>query len=300
MDLEDGSGGGGGSVEGKRLSDSLLKDESVVLFESVGPQEHGVEKSAIKEEGSSLVPAVVGKTLTECELPFLGVEETTRLLINGSSGEDRDSLEALEQSRCQESTEFGNVTQQSSEAGLPMATDSDISELPSAGDAVLEPSAFDDIEAANNVVIEAPSSERIVEAGVAVLEPSAADNSLTHDGVMPETPLVEISLPSTADNSEATGSVMKETPLAADGSLTAGDSLHVPSFADVPLTVRNSGLETLATTAGVTAAGEVSETPSAEVAVISALRDVEPSVLEEVYISEVTDQISEQPSSSSR
>jgi hypothetical protein len=287
MDLEDGSGGGGGSVEEEKLSDSLLKDESFVLFESVGPLEHGVEKSVTREEGSSLVKAVVERTLPECELSSLGVEEA-RLLINGSSGEDRDSLEALEQSRCQESTEFGNVTQQSSVAGISMATDSDISEPPAAGDAVLEPSASDDFAAANSVVIETPSSELFVKAGVAVLEPSAADNSLTHDGVMPETPLVEISLPSTADNSETSGSVMVETPLATDGSVTAVDSLL------------NSGLETLSATAGVTAAGEISETPSAEVAVTSALSDVKPAVLEDVYLSEVTDQMAEQSSSSSR
>jgi hypothetical protein len=295
--------------------------------------ELGVEKSVTVEGGSSLVQGVVGKTLTECELPFLGGEET-RLLINGSSGEDRDSLEAVEQSRCQELTEFGNVTQKSSESGLSMATDSDISEPPAAGDAVLEPSAFDDIEAANSVVIETPSSESFVKAGVAVLEPSAlediaaanslvietpsrelivkanvavlepsaADNSSSHDGVVPGTPLVEISLPSTVDNSGATGSVvMVETPLATDGSVTAGDSLLKPSSADVPLTVRNSGLEMLSTTAaGVTAAGEMSETPSAEVAVPSALSDEKSAVLEEVYLSEVTDQMSEQPSSSSR
>jgi len=288
MDLEDGSGGGAGSVEGERLSDSLLKDESVVLFESVEP----LEKSVTREEGSSLlVPSVVGKTLTECELSSLGLEQAG-LLLNGSSGEDRDSLEALEQS-----TEFGNVTQHSSVAGLSMPTDSDISEPPAAGDAVLEPSAFDDIAAANIVMIETPSSELIVKAGVAVLEPSAADNSSSHDGAVPGPPLVEISLPSTADNSRATGCVMVETPLATDGSVTAGDSLHGPSSADVPLTVRNSGLET---TAGVTAAGEMSETPSAEVAVTSDLRDVKPAILEEFYLSEVTDQMSEQPSSSSR
>jgi hypothetical protein len=319
MDLEDVSGGGGGSVGGESLSDSLLKDESVVLFESVGPLELGVEKSVTREEGSSLVPAVVEKTLTECE----GVEEA-RLLINGSSGEDRDSLEALEQSRCQESTEFGNVTQQSSVAGRSMPTDSDISEPPAAGDAfddiaaansvvietpsselfvkagvaVLEPSAVNDIAAANSVVIETPSSELFVKDGVAVLEPSAASNSSSLDGVVRGTPIVEVS--STADYSGATGSVMVETPLATDGSVTAGDSLLKPSSADVPLTVRNSGLETLSTTAGVTAAGEMSETPSAEVAVTSALRDVKPAILEEVYLSEVTDQMSEQRSSSSR
>jgi hypothetical protein len=328
MDLEDGSVGGGGSVEGERLSDSLLKDESVVLFESVGPREHGVEKSVTVEEGSSLVPAVVEKTLTECE----GVEEA-RLLINGSSGEDRDSLEALEQSRCQESTEFGNMTQKSSEAGLSMATDSDISEPPAAGDAVfepsavnniaaansnlietpsseiivkagvtvLEPSACDDIAAANSVAIETPSSELFFKASVAILEPSAADNSSSHDDcVVRETPLVEISLPSTADNSGATGSVMVETPLATDGSVTAGDSILGPLSADVPLTVGNSGLEMLATTAGVTGAGEISEAPSAEVDVTSDRRDVKPAVLEEVYLFEFTDQMSEQPSSSSR
>jgi hypothetical protein len=327
MDLEDGSGGGGGSVEGERLSDSLLKDESVVLFESVGPQDHKVEKSGTVEEGSSLVPVVVGKPLTECELPFLGLEQAGPLL-NGSSGEDRDSLVALEQSRCQESTEFGNVTQKSSVAGLSMPTDSDISEPPVAGDVMLEPSGFDDIAAANSVVnetpsielsvtagvaflepsalddiaaanrvvIETPSSELFAKAGVAVLEPSAADNSSSHGGVVPGTPLVEISLPSTADNSGSTGSVMVETPLAADGSVTAGDSLIRPSSADVPLIVGNSGIETLATTA----AGEMSETPLAEVAVTSALCDVKPAILEEVYLSEVTDQMSEQPSSSSR
>jgi hypothetical protein len=297
MDLEDGSGGGAGSVEGEKLSDSLLKDESVILFESVEPLEHGVEKSVTVEEGSSLlVQAVVEKTLTECELSNLEGEET-RLLLNGSSGED--AMETVEQ-RCQELTEFGNVTQQSSEAGLSMPTDSDISEPPAAGNAVLESSALDDNSAANSVMIETPSCELIVKASVAVLEPSAADNLSSHDGEVSGTPLVEISLPSTADNSGATGSVMVETPLATDRFLTAGDSLLKPSSDDVPLTVRNSGLETLAITAGVTAAGEMSETPSAEVAITSDLRDVKPAVLEEVYLSEVTDQMSEQSSSSSR
>jgi hypothetical protein len=293
MDVED------GSVEEERLSDSLLKDESVILFESVVPMELGVEKSVTVKEGSSLVPVVVEKTLTECELPFLGVQQAG-LLLNGSSGEDRDSLEALEQSRCQESTEFGNMTQKSSVGGLSMPTDSDISEPPVAGDVMLEPSGFDDIAAANSVVNETPSSELIVTAGVAVLEPSAADNLSSNDDVVNGTPSVEVPLPSTADNSDATGSVMVESPLATDGSVTAGDSLLRPSSADVPLTVKNSSLETLSTTAGVTAAGEMSETPPAEVEVTSALCDVKPAVPEEVYLSEVTDQMSKQPSSSSR